>query len=332
MRELLVNLSKSRKLLQELHPEQQEYIRKGIMRGEFSPEDALAEFNSLKSYHSQFKKEVLAEGSSYDGEDFIIQVIILVAVVAFFAAMYFLLMSEQFIYFLICIPVFVLCVLLFLFYYNHFIWYDKFIDPYRIEVRNLTFLIPILAILREEVKPNTQISLELDLKPRIKSKHKNVRHFKPRQNITAQQSTDYHIPKLNLQARLVDGTSFHLKLSDTIARQKTTKVNARRKRKVKRKYKVKTIANLQLKFSKQRNLDASRRWNETIELEKESFDNNFEKMLLKSGKKPNSIVFQHATWMTGQGNEVATNALPHLKIENFLSLLRQGMSLVFKSK
>lgn len=330
MRELLVNLSKSRKLLQKLNPKQQGYIRKGTIFGEFSPEEIMEKLNSLKSYHSQFKKEVLAEGSSYDGEDFIIQAIILVAVVAFFAAMYFLLMSEQFTYFLICIPVFILCVLSFLFYYNHFIWYDKFIDPYRIEVRNFTFLTPLIAILKEEVKPNTPINLEVDLRPKTKSKHKNVRHFKPRQNITAQQSTDYHIPKINLQARLIDGTSFHLKLSDTIARQKTTKVNARRKRKVKRKYKVKTVAHLQLKFSKQRNLDTSRRWNETIVLEKESFDSNFEKMILKSGKKPNSIIFQHATWMAGQGNEVATNALPHLKIENFLGLLRQGMSLVFK--
>jgi hypothetical protein len=109
------------------------------------------------------------------------------------------------------------------------------------------FVLPVLAVFREDIDPKTPVHLRLDLtKPTIKPKKTGesapFKHGAYHKII----DTTYVDPWMDAEAVLVDGTKLRWSVTDRIRERKKTKRNARGKYKTKTKYRKVTDVEVQL--------------------------------------------------------------------------------------
>lgn len=108
-------------------------------------------------------------------------------------------------------------------------------------------VVPLLAVLREEVDPQTQIALELDLRAPT-AKQKLVSESPPRSEGSYYGIVDrfYKNAWMTAEAELVSGARLSWTIVDQVLEQEKTRQNARGKTKTKTKYKRRTDLSVRL--------------------------------------------------------------------------------------
>lgn len=110
-----------------------------------------------------------------------------------------------------------------------------------------SFVVPVLALFREDIDPKSPVHLRLDLSQPI-AKQKKTGESEPYKQGPYHKviDTTYVDPWMSAEAVLVDGTKLGWSVSDRIRERKKTKRNARGKYKSKTKYTKKTDLDVQL--------------------------------------------------------------------------------------
>lgn len=110
-----------------------------------------------------------------------------------------------------------------------------------------SFVVPILALFREDIDPKTPVRLRLDLsKPTAKAKKTGESAPFSQGVYRRVVDTSYVDPWMEAEATLVDGTKLSWSVTDRIRERKKTKSNARGKTKTKTKYTKKTDLEVRL--------------------------------------------------------------------------------------
>ncbi len=100
---------------------------------------------------------------------------------------------------------------------------------------------PLLAVLREDVKPGDAVTLELDLRsPERRENCLAERQLPPYANYTKVLVTTFSHSWLKADGILADGTRLRWEITDFVQRTKRTKQNSRKKTSWKVKHRVKT--------------------------------------------------------------------------------------------
>lgn len=100
---------------------------------------------------------------------------------------------------------------------------------------------PILAVLREDVKPGDAVTLTIDLRsPERKENRRAERQLPPYANYTKVVVTTFAHAWLKADGILADGTRLQWEITDFVQRTKRTKQNSRKKTSWKIKHRVKT--------------------------------------------------------------------------------------------
>lgn len=100
---------------------------------------------------------------------------------------------------------------------------------------------PLLAVLREDVKPGDAVTLTLDLRsPERRENRVAERQLPPYANYTKVVVTTFSHPWLKAEGILADGTRLLWEITDFVQRTKRTKQNSRKKTSWKIKHRVKT--------------------------------------------------------------------------------------------
>jgi hypothetical protein len=119
----------------------------------------------------------------------------------------------------------------------------------RIDVSNnlRQFVVPVLALFREDIDPRTPVHLRLDLSKPTASPKKTTEGAPYKHGIYHKViDTTYVDPWMSAEAVLVDGTRLRWSVTDRIRERKKTKRNARGKYKTKTKYRKVSDLEVQL--------------------------------------------------------------------------------------
>jgi hypothetical protein len=109
------------------------------------------------------------------------------------------------------------------------------------------FVVPVLALFREDIDPKTPVHLRLDLTKPTASPKKTTEGAPYKQGVYHKViDTMYVDPWMSAEAVLVDGTRLRWSVTDSIRERKKTKRNARGKYKTKTKYRKVTDVEVQL--------------------------------------------------------------------------------------
>jgi hypothetical protein len=111
-------------------------------------------------------------------------------------------------------------------------------------------LMPLLAILREDIHKNGKISIKAILAPSAPEEYKIKDIPSSGSNYPKVNESHYKIPRIILNTILIDGTSLLLTLTEFMRKRDITKRNPRGKIKNKKKYKLKQVAIIKLQFKK----------------------------------------------------------------------------------
>ncbi len=115
------------------------------------------------------------------------------------------------------------------------------------------FVLPLIALLGDDVKPGRTLHLRLDLRGgTIKDKRTEKKEPYRKGAYHKIVETLYQDDWLSGDTVLSDGSRLQLQLSDSIRELKKTKRNARNKTKTKTKYKIKGLMDVQLKLPQER--------------------------------------------------------------------------------
>ena len=113
------------------------------------------------------------------------------------------------------------------------------------------FVMPLLAVLREEMEPKAKLTLEMDYRG-AESDEKKVDEQVYKDAGRRIQELHYRDPWLLGKAPLADGGSLEWRIEDRVRKRKIRKRNARGKTKFKTKYKVKRCLNVRLLLGRKR--------------------------------------------------------------------------------
>ena len=126
-------------------------------------------------------------------------------------------------------------------------WFWRWLASIDVSNNLRQFVVPVLALFREDIDPKTPVRLRLDLTkpnaaPKKVSEGSPFAHGVYRRII----DTMYVDPWMSAEAVLVDGTRLRWSVTDNIRERKKTKSNARGKTKTKTKYRKITDLEVQL--------------------------------------------------------------------------------------
>lgn len=106
------------------------------------------------------------------------------------------------------------------------------------------FIVPVIAILREDIEPSALLNLRIDLRGPIGEKEMN--HQEDSSGYPKIKITNYADSWFSGGANLADSSSLQWQLIDYIRQRKVTKRNPRGKIKSKTKYKIQTLIEVKL--------------------------------------------------------------------------------------
>lgn len=114
------------------------------------------------------------------------------------------------------------------------------------------FVLPMLAVLRQDLAPGTPVEMRLDIRGAVEEKKVEPPGYLLASGWRNDEYTCYDDPWIDGMARLADGTILRWRVVSQIAERKRTKTNARGKTKVKFKHKAKHRMRVRLAASKKR--------------------------------------------------------------------------------
>lgn len=319
MKQFFEYLSHQQTHFKVLNPEQQKIAQDKTLNGEFTPEELLKNLKAVE----QFKLKAKAKDNVSLYLEEATGVIIFSGLAVFVCVLLIVIFTigDQNLgtVLFITIPIISISLIISLFY----IFYEALFDVLThsdFEERNLSFILPLFAILKEELKPNTNIKLDLDLINQDSNIHKKTKNKQP--------LVQLQFPRLSLQARLADGTSFHLKISDNLSRRLRIK-KRRYKTKKKTKFKIKTVIVLQLKFPKNRPLPSIQKFVQTKKL-KDHYYQKSANTSVETGKKPQTIVLKYELLTVSPYAHIPS--FPEPDATTFLDLIVKGMTMISRNK
>ena len=126
-------------------------------------------------------------------------------------------------------------------------WFWRWLAHIDVSNNLRQFVLPVLALFREDIDPKSPVHLRLDLSKPVASQKKTNESEPYKQGVYHKIiDTTYVDPWMEADAVLVDGTRLRWSVTDRIRERKKTKRNARGKYKSKTKYRKVTDVEVQL--------------------------------------------------------------------------------------
>jgi hypothetical protein len=127
------------------------------------------------------------------------------------------------------------------------LWFWRWLAGIDVSNNLRQFVLPVLALFREDIDPKTPVHLRLDLTKPTNGSKKTTESAPFKQGVYHKIiDTTYVDPWMAAEAVLVDGTRLRWSVTDRIRERKKTKRNARGKYKTKTKYRKVTDLEVQL--------------------------------------------------------------------------------------
>ena len=127
------------------------------------------------------------------------------------------------------------------------LWFWRWLAGIDVSNNLRQFVVPVLALFREDIDPKAPVHLRLDLSKPTAGPKKQSESDAYKQGVYHKVIDSMYVdPWMSAEAVLVDGTRLRWSVTDTIRERKKTKRNARGKYKTKTKYRKVTDVEVQL--------------------------------------------------------------------------------------